>query len=241
MKLQQLGMAMLLVAVTYNACASDEDDIKKSLSEKMKGSKIGAITKTPYAGLYEVVVDGINILYTDAKGQFGVFGKVYDLKTQQNLTEERIGQIRTLDFAKLPLDKAVVSVKGNGSRKLAVFSDPECPYCQKLEKDLQGVTDVTIYTFLFPLTEIHPDAERKAKLVWCAKDRTKAWNDLMLGGKEPAEQAKCDTPFKEIATLADQLFIAGTPGMIFGNGKLVPGGLPQPQIEALLNAATVKQ
>ena len=210
--------------------------IRKSMEEKMPEVKIGAISKTPYAGMYEVVANGINIFYTDEKGEAGFFGNLVDLKTKNNLTQQRTAQIRAIDFSSLPLDKAFVRVKGNGSRKLALFSDPECPYCQDLEKELKDIDDVTIYTFLLPLTSLHPGAERKADLVWCASDRAKAWDDLMLEKKEPAPgNAKCETPIRDIAELAEKISISGTPGMIFANGKLVPGMLPRQQIEKLLN------
>ena len=235
-KLTRIGAALILALAAVNAAHADEAAIRKSLTEKMRGATIGAITKTPYAGLYEVVANGINVFYTDDKGEIAVIGKLIDLKAGKDIAEERMAQLRTVDFAALPFDKAIVRVKGNGSRKLAVFSDPECPFCKQLEKELEGVTDATIYTFLLPLKEIHPDAERKAELVWCAKDRAKAWDDMMLAGKEPAGDGKCDTPIKALAELAPKLWITGTPGMIFSDGKLVPGGLPRQQIEALLNA-----
>lgn len=236
-KFARIGAAAILVLAGLNAAHADEAQIRKSLTEKMHGTQIGAIAKTPYAGLYEVVANGINVFYTDDKGEIAIVGKLIDLKAGKDVAEQRTQELHTVDFAALPFDKAIVRVKGNGSRKLAVFSDPECPFCQRLEKELEGITDATIYTFLFPIPELHPDAERKAQLVWCAKDRAKAWDDLMLSGKEPSDGSKCDTPLKDISDLAQKLWIAGTPGMIFSNGRLVPGGKPRQQIEALLNAA----
>jgi thiol:disulfide interchange protein DsbC len=236
-KLTQIAAAAILAVAGLNAVHADEAQIRKSLAEKMRGTQIGAIAKTPYAGLYEVVANGLNVFYTDDKGEIAVIGKLIDLKAGKDVSEQRTQELHTVDFAALPLDKAIVHVKGNGSRKLAVFSDPECPFCQQLEKELAGITDATIYTFLFPLAELHPDAERKAQLVWCAKDRSKAWNDLMLSGKEPTEGTKCDTPLKDISDLAQKLWITGTPGMIFSNGRLVPGSMPTKEIEKLLGLA----
>ena len=146
--------------------------------------------------------------------------------------------MQQVDFTLLPLEKAIVTIKGNGSRKVAVFSDPECPYCQELEQELAKVSDVTIYTFLFPLIELHPDAERKAKLVWCAADRAKAWEELMLKGKEPTATGKpCEPPFQAIQAVAKKFWINGTPGMIFSDGKLVPGSINSAQIERNLAAS----
>jgi thiol:disulfide interchange protein DsbC len=237
-KLKQVITGLALIAIACCAQAGEEE-IRKSLTENLPEAKLGAITKLSYGGLYQVVVNGINIIYTDEKGEVGFFGTLLDLKSKNDLTQQEKGKIIAVDFSKLPLDKSFVRVKGTGARKIAIFSDPECPYCQQLEKELQGVSDVTIYTFLLPLAEIHPDAMRKAELIWCAKDRAQAWDDIMLSKKEPAGgDTKCETPIKEIAELAPKLWITGTPGIIFSDGKLVAGALPQQRIEERLKAAS---
>ena len=223
-------------STSYGADVSNNaakiDQIREQLVQRMHGSNIGAITKAPYGNLYEVVINGLNVFYTDENANVAFIGKVIDLKTQKDLVEARTQELQHVDFALLPLDKAIVTIKGNGSRKVAVFSDPECPFCKELEQELDKVSDVTIYTFLFPLVEIHPDAERKAKLVWCSADRAKAWSEMMLKGKEPAASEKpCETPFQAIQEIAQKFWITGTPGLIFADGKLVPGVIKSFQIE----------
>lgn len=217
------------------------NEIRQQLNQHMRGANIGAITKAPYGNLYEVVINGLNVFYTDESASVAFIGKVVDLKTQKDLVEARTQALQHVDFSLLPLDKAIVTVKGNGSRKVAVFSDPDCPFCQELEQELDKVNDVTVYTFLYPLTEIHPDAERKAKLVWCSEDRPQAWRELMLNGKEPAATTKsCETPFEAIQTVAKKHWIIGTPGLIFADGKLVPGVIKSFQIERNLGVSQAK-
>lgn len=235
---------MSLFAVFSSAYGADApsakkvDQIRQQLTQRMPGANIGAIAKASYGNLYEVVVNGLNVFYTDENANVAFIGKVIDLQTHKDLIEARIQELQHVDFAVLPLDKAIVTVKGNGSRKVAVFSDPECPYCQELERELAKVSDVTIYTFLYPLVELHPDAERKATLVWCAADRAKAWEELMLKGKEPAVSGKpCEPPFQAIQEIAKKFWISGTPGLIFSDGKLVPGAVNSVQIERNLAAS----
>ena len=127
-----------------------------------------SITKLPQLDLYEVVGNGNRIFYTDAKGEFALMGNLIDLKTRVNLTQQRQDQLNVVDFSRLPLDKAFVKVKGDGSRKIAIFTDPDCPYCKRLEQELAKVSNVTVYVFLYPLPQLHPDAPRKARAVWCA-------------------------------------------------------------------------
>jgi len=226
---------LALIAATCNAQAG-EDEIRKSLAENLPEAKLGAITKLPYGGLYQVVVNGTNIMYTDENAKVGLLGTLVDLKSKANLSQIEKDKLSVVDFSRLPLDKAIVRVKGTGARKMAIFSDPECPYCQGLEKQLESVSDVTIYTFLFPITELHPDALRKAQLIWCAKDRAKAWDDMLLTQKEPeGSNTTCETPIKEIAELASKNYITGTPGVIFSSGKLLFGNQPHELIAKMLD------
>lgn len=235
MMLKQSLIALSLFAAFSSAHGADVEKMRKQLTELMPGAQIGAITKAPYGGLYEVVLNGLNVFYTDENANVAIIGKVIDLKTNTDLAEARTQELQHVDFASLPLDKAIVKVKGNGSRKLAVFSDPDCPFCQEVEQELTKVSDVTIYTFLLPIKEIHPDAERKATLVWCAKDRAKAWDELMLSRKEPAASGKsCEAPFEAVREVARKSWIAGTPGLVFADGRLVPGAIKSFQIERYL-------
>jgi len=236
--LKQIVSGLMLIAFASSAIAGEEE-IRKSFAENLPEAKLGAITKLPYGNLYQVVVNGINVAYTDEKGEVGFFGTLVQLKGKVDLTQQAKEKIKPVDFSKLPLDKSFVRVKGTGARKLAIFSDPECPYCQQLEKELQGVNDVTIYTFLYPLTGIHPDALRKSQLVWCAKDKAKAWDDMVLNKKEPVDgDTKCETPIKELAEFAPKIWITGTPGVIFPDGRLVAGAVPTKRIEAFLSEST---
>jgi len=236
--LRLLPALALTCLCSIASAGSEEDQIRAALAASMPQFHIDSITKLPYGDLYEVVVNKVNVFYTTSKGDVGLFGSLVDLKSHSNLTEQRRTELSTVDFSRLPLDKAIVKVKGDGSRKLAIFTDPDCPYCKQLEKELSEVSNVTVYIFLFPLAQLHPDAPRKAKAIWCAPDRVKAWDDLMLNGQEPpAPKVDCETPIADIARVGEELHINGTPGLIFSNGKLVPGAIPAADIEKLLSGA----
>ena len=234
--------AVLMVgclAVTVTNIYADDARLRSTLEERMPGVKIGQISPGPVPGLIEIVVNGINVIYTDKKGDLAFFGNVVNLKTKENLTKKRAEEVAFVDFSQIPLTQAIVKVKGDGSRKLVVFSDPDCPYCKQLEKELAFLDNVTIYVMLYPIEELHPDARKKSEAVWCSSDRAKSWDNLMLYGKEPAAAAsECKTPLDEIHKVAERLSITGTPGLVFENGKLVPGTLKTEQIEELLKAAT---
>lgn len=234
-------MALLVAGMmTANAWA-DEATLKKTIEATYPKVRVQSITKTPYAGLYEVFLDG-QIIYTDEKLNFLIVeGRLIDPRNKRDITAERLDELTKVNFAALPLDKAIKVVKGNGSRKLVVFSDPDCPYCKKLEqKDLTSITDVTVYTFLYPLEELHPDAANKSRAIWCAQDKAKAWQDWMLNGQLPKSK-ECDAPLDEVASLGRKLGITSTPTLIFENGKRVLGAYPSKEIEKLLDAASPRK
>ncbi len=225
---------LLILVSTAHA---GENEIRQSLQSKFPGiGKIEHIVKTPYAGLYEVVI-GDQLLYTDDQGQYIFDGSVIDAKTRRDLSEERRRVLFAIDFDKLPLELAVKEVKGNGKRKLAIFTDPNCPYCKRLEKELSGVTDVTLYMFMYP---IFPGSAEIVRNVLCSRDPVKAWNDWMLKEIRPAK-AVCKTQTDKVMALGRKLHVNGTPNLIFGNGIQAPGFLPLKELEKNLNAPRDKQ
>jgi len=228
--------ALLLALLATSALAGD-GDIRKSIEGSFPGTKIGSITKSPIHGLFEVVSDGPQgplVIYSDDKGEHLLVGDLLNVQSKRNLTRERMDKLTEVKWDSLPLGNAIKVVKGNGSRKLAVFSDPDCPYCRKAEAEFAKLDDITIYNFAYPLP-MHPDAGRKAKLVWCSKDRAKAWQDLMLKGTLPNGKADCDNPIDENLALGAKLRIDGTPAIIFPNGKRIPGYVDAKRLEAMLD------
>ena len=159
--------------------------------------------------------------------------------TKRDLTSDRVDELNRIDFQTLPFDRVVKIVRGDGSRRLAVFTDPDCPYCKMLEKELASVTNVTIYSFLFPLTAIHPKAEAKAQSIWCSPDRAAAWTHWMLDGKEPETKSCEGIPTAEIVELGKKLNVTGTPTMYFSTGRRQTGGMrAQDLTEALDKSLT---
>lgn len=214
-----------------------ENEIRQSLQSKLpKIGKIEHIVKTPYSGLYEVVI-GDQLLYTDAKGEYLFDGNVIDLKTRSNLSEARRQQLFAIDFDKLPLDIALKRVKGDGSRRMAYFTDPNCGYCKKLEKELSKVSNVTLYLFIGPI--FSPASAETVRNIQCAKDPLKAWDELMLNGNAPA-QASCATKTDRVMALAKKMGVNGTPNLVFGNGMQAPGYMPAEELEKQLNDSRKK-
>lgn len=247
MRLMSLFLRSLLLALVLAqpACAEDkksspEAAIRKSLTAQFPNHKVGEIRKSPLAGIYEVSI-GSEVVYSDAQGRYVLFGDLMDLSTRTNLSDMRKNEAFKEVFDQLPLNAAIKVVRGKGERRLAVFTDPDCPFCKQLDRvGLRNIDNVTIYYFLLPLDQLHPDARRKSANVWCAPDRAKAWYALMYDDQE-APAATCDVPFDQVAEWAEKLQFRGTPGLFFENGQRVPGAISPENIEKLLTEARTRK
>lgn len=240
MRKQSLAAALIGITLSVPAMAETTDTILKRLREMYPATKFSALRETPAAGIYEVIV-GNNVAYTNEVGRYWVFGSLYDMQTQRDLTAGVLDEINRFDVASLPTADAIVTVRGSGERKLWVFSDPDCPYCKRLEQELLKIDNVTVYTYLYPLESLHPEAKKKSIHIWCSPDRALAWKELMTAQASSKDTGttdlQCDHPIDRIIKLAAQHRINGTPTMIFGNGKKASGALPAAEIERRLAEA----
>jgi thiol:disulfide interchange protein DsbC len=231
-----LTAASLMLSVAAPARADAVTDKLKAVLQDRLGpdDPIQSVSKSPVPGLYEINL-GQQIIYSDANGDYLLLGDLVETKTHTNLTQQRLADLNRIKFDTLPLADAVKVVKGNGSRKIAVFSDPNCPYCKRFENTLRSVDNVTVYTFLYPI--LSPDSTAKAKTIWCAADRGKSWESWMIDRKAPSGTAQCDTSVidKNLA-LGRQLNVDGTPTVFLADGSRLPGAVDADELEKRLAA-----
>lgn len=232
-------LSVIALATVSTAGADTPADVEKRLKEQYPATRIAAVRESQAKGIYEVVM-GRNVAYTDAAGRYMIFGHLYDMKEQRDLTAAVLEDLNKIDVSALPSADAIVTVRGNGERKLYVFSDPDCPYCKRLEAELAKLDNVTILTFMMPLEQLHPDAKSKSIAAWCSADRATAWKSLVApdvkGVAAPAQAVKptCENPIARNLALADRLGINGTPTLIFENGQKAAGALSAAEIERRL-------
>lgn len=228
-------LAAAALACLALGAQANEAVIRKTLAERIPQlSKIDEVRATPMDGLFEVRI-GTDLFYTDAKGNYLIQGELIDTKARRNLTEDRLTKLTAIKFDELPLKDAVTIVHGDGSRKLAVFEDPNCGYCKRFERDLQNVKNVTIHLFLYPI--LSPDSVEKSRNIWCAKNPEATWHDLMLRDKTPAS-ASCDAAvLQRNLALGKQYKITGTPTLVFADGTRVPGAIGAQDVEKRLTEA----
>jgi len=227
------GAVFLLFSMA--AAGAQEAAIRQALAQRLPQLKaIDEVKPAGVGGLFEVRINGSEIYYTDAKGDFLIDGQIIDTKTRRNLTEERIAKLTAIPFESLPFKDALTLVRGNGQRKMVVFEDPNCGYCKRFERDLQKVDNVTVYLFLYPV--LGPDSLKKSHDIWCAKDRAVAWQDWMLREQVAAPaSAMCDTAaVARNVELGRKYKITGTPTLLFVNGLRIPGAVDNARVEQAL-------
>jgi thiol:disulfide interchange protein DsbC len=232
-KTMALAAAATLASAQLWAETPQEARVHKLVEPRMGANvKVDSVAKTQYGGLYEVRTGG-DIFYTDENARYMFVGKVVDLATLQDLTRARADELAAIRFSDLPLEMAIKTVKGSGKRVMAVFEDPNCPYCRKLHETLRGVDNVTVYTFL--LNILSDDSAAKAKNIWCAPDRALAWRQWMLESKPaPLAAPGCSTPNEQVLALGRKLHLVGTPTIYFADGSRSGSGFDAATLEARL-------
>lgn len=220
-----------------------KQEVKEILTNlKAPEAEILKIQASPLKGLWEVSI--INkgrpgVFYIDFSKSLVVSGSIIEVKTRKNKTAERLTMLREsqrLDFSKIPLNQALVMGDPVAPKKVAVFTDPDCPYCSKLHQEMEKVVkeskDVVFYILLYPLN-FHKDAYWKSKSIQCNRS-LKMLEDAFA--KKEIPKPECDT--KEIDNniqVAQSLGITGTPALVLPDGRMYPGWMPAKRLIDFIN------
>lgn len=220
---------MLATALLSTMTFADINTVKTNLAKNSPDVNIQNIQTTEMKGIYSGSLNG-QVVYLNDDAQHIVAGSMVRLKDKQNLTKSLLVQQNSLDWKKLPLNDAIKIVKGNGKRQIAVFTDPNCPYCKQLETEFKKLNNVTIHIFVLAFK---PQSVAPSKKIFCEKNPAQAWDDLIGKGYEPTSQKTCENPVERNLSLARTLGINGTPTIVFENGFKVSGAYPAEQIEQI--------
>ena len=215
--LKRIALFSLLSCASAMIFANVET-LKNNLNQQYPNIHVSNIQATEMTGLYSANLDN-QIIYLDENAQHMFIGSMVRLKDQKNLTKDLVLKQNSIDWKQLPLKDAIKTVKGNGKQQLAIFSDPNCPYCKKLEAELDKLNDVTIYTFIYPLKS---QSITVSKQVWCDPNQAYAWKNLLQKNVQPKERS-CANPIERNLALGRKLGVEGTPTLIFETGFKMTG------------------
>ena len=226
--IKQFSLAALMGLCSAVSMA-DVATVSKNVKQQHPQLKLDNIQATEMKGIYSASMDG-QVVYLNEDAQHILAGSMIRLKDQHNLTKDLLIQQNSVDWKKLPLQDAIKSVRGTGKRQIAIFSDPNCPYCKQLEAELKKLDNITIYTFILPLKA---QSVAPSKQVYCEKNPALAWENLITKAQLPTSQSSCANPVERNIVLAHRLGVNGTPAIIFSNGFKVMGAYPAAQIEQI--------
>ena len=218
-----------LVSVISSLSWADVNTVKTNLNQLHPKLKIENIQTTEMKGIYSGWMDN-QVVYMGEDAQHILIGSMFRLSDQKNITKDLVLKQNSIDWKKLPLQDAVKTVRGNGKRQIAVFSDPNCPYCKQLETELNKLNNVTIYTFIYP---IKTQSVAISKQIFCELDPALAWSNLIGKGIQPRSTKACANPVERNLNLGKSLGLNGTPTIIFSNGFKAMGAYPALEIEKI--------
>lgn len=235
------SLMVTLVAKSFAADVTVPPTIAKNLQSNLPSLTIDRIIPTQVPGVYEVD-SGRKVFYVDSTGNYAFVGNLLDLTTKTNYTEARTEALNRIDFNKLPLNVAMKKTIGNGQDKIAVFTDPDCPFCKRLEGEtIPKLKNVTIYYFLYPLP-IHPDAVNDSKRILCSENPESAMFAMMVKGSTITKYNSCENAGRltKMQDTANNLVqVTGTPTIVLPNGKIVSGLIPADYLTKLIDDNSV--
>jgi thiol:disulfide interchange protein DsbC len=228
-----LGGAVLGLAASVAFAADPDQAIRATLTKLQPDMPIEAIAESPMTGLYQVHLKGGRLLYASADGQFLMQGNLYQFKDGNavNLTRQVESQGVAKVINETPLSEMVVfSPKEPAKAHITVFTDTDCGYCQKLHSEVPELNrrGIEVRYMAFPRQGLESHGYNTLVSVWCAKDRQAAMNQAKSRQELPA--ASCDNPVAKQYELGQMIGVNGTPAIVMGNGELIPGYQPAPEL-----------
>ncbi|MDT4813424.1 Thiol:disulfide interchange protein DsbC [compost metagenome] len=237
MRVTRILAAAALGLASSAAMAGDPDQaIRSTLKSLQPDLPIEAIAESPISGVYQVHLKGGRQLYASADGQYLMQGYLYQYKDGQavNLTEQAESHGIAKEIAAIPASEMVVfAPKDKAKAHITVFTDTDCGYCQKLHSEVPELNrqGIEVRYVAFPRQGIGSHGYNTLVSVWCAKDRQEAMNEAKAREELPA--AKCDNPVAKQYALGQMIGVQGTPAIVLGNGQMIPGYQPAPQLAKL--------
>lgn len=232
--LKRHWLMLPLLAWISVALAVDDSEIKSKLESIMPGIKIESVKQLDNTGLYEAVING-EVIYFSEDARYVFQGDVVSLETRQNVTETKRVSLRKVALSGLNEKDLIIYEPKKTLHTLTVFTDIDCGYCRKLHQQMKDYNDmgIRIRYMAFPRAGIDSDAYNKAADVWCAKDRQQAMTDAKAGKDVNAKS--CENPVKAHYEIGRRLGVTGTPALFLETGEMLPGYVPPTRLKQILD------
>jgi len=218
--------AALAAATVLPLWAQDKFDlVEQRIRELAPSARSIAVSETPIDGILQVQVNG-EIVYATADGRYMLQGRVIDLDTQQDLTEQAKATVRKELLDTIDTSKLITFGPEHPAYELTVFTDIDCGYCRKLHSQMAEYNEqgIAIHYMAFPRAGLGSESYDKSVSVWCASDQQTALTEAKAGN-DP-EPRQCENPVADQYQLGIELGVTGTPALLTSSGELIPGYVP---------------
>lgn len=220
--------------------APSAQTMSQHLRTQYPATRFDSVKEAPLPGLFEVVM-GKTVAYTDKAGRYFLFGHVWDMQQQRDLTADVKAQIQAssragevqVNPALLPRTAALVlraATDAKPEQELHIFADPSCSACQQLERSLEQIKGVSVY--VYPLPILGEQSKRLTADIRCSAQPVQAWTAWMRSSQAPTSSAAvgtaqraCAQASQAVTQAAEALGIRGTPTLIRGDGRMAVGAL----------------
>jgi thiol:disulfide interchange protein DsbC len=228
-------------------CVSCHTLTVKEAGELLKfiGGTVKKVADPPVKGLWQVAIEKdakMATVYLDYGKKHLVAAPIYSLATRQPITGEASAaepaKPKRIKQSAIPLKNAIVLGNPAASKRLVVFTDPDCPFCAKLHGELHKLVaadrDLAVHVKLFPL-KMHPQAHDKSRVILAGG--AQLLDDAFAGKPLPASPKAPAAAVDATIAQAGKLGITGTPTMVFPDGTVAVGMRELPELQKLLAGA----
>lgn len=230
-------LCVLLVISTASAEPSPAQAIKKSITGARPDLVVSSVQESRMPGIYEVKILNGPTLYSAADGTFFLAGDLFAVRADGivNLAEEQREKDRLVELAKVKPSDMIIFKPETTKAVVTVFTDIDCGYCQKLHQEVPALNKMGIEVryLAFPRAGVDSPAYDKLVTAWCADDSNSVLTQLK-NREQVAMQTCGNNAVAAQYELGQQLGVNGTPALITGDGKMLPGYLPAAELAKAL-------
>lgn len=240
--MKKLIVALCSLALLAGAAVAESVDVDRATDQKIRNSLRvllpgllpDTIRTTPIDNLYEITF-GSRLVYVTADGRYLFQGKLIDLETRVEITDERLSELKMAAMAKIGEDQMLIYGPDDAKHTVTVFTDIDCGFCRRMHKEMDQYNKqgIRIRYLFYPRAGIESDSYDKAVSVWCADDRKAAMDAAKAGKDIPAR--KCENPVAMHHALGQSMRLSGTPALVLKDGEIVPGYVPADKLRRALD------
>ncbi len=209
-----------------------ESAVRQALKRIVPNAEPDSVAPSQLSGFFEVVF-GPDLLYISSDGRYLIQGEVFDLNTNENLTEAKKAGGRREIMKQIPLEEMITFAPEETKYNITVFTDIDCTYCRRLHREIKDYTDrgIAVHYVFSPRSQ---KSMVKAVNVWCADDQKEAMSRAKAG--EILPDKSCDNPVAQHARVAQEMGISGTPMIVLDSGQVISGYVPADRLMPILTA-----